>query len=408
MKVLVFAPLAHSETPFDQWLSDLDLEYFVLAPRRTRKSYAHFKNFQPFVRYWSNQEVEQTGHRLAREHEFAAVLVKDEWDVLRAARVRESSGVPGQSLASATVFRDKVAMKTQLAKAGIAVARFAPIATGLEALTFARANGFPVVIKPIDGVAGAHTHILRDAAALDAYLTNPLPPGLMIESFVAGSLYHVDGLAGPKGVQFAYSSRYVNSCLSFQKGEFSGSISLKTEDPLNQRLVEFTDRILKAMPPVERAAVHGFHAEIFVTPANELVCCEVACRVGGGRIVEQTQTEFGVNLDREVLRGQMGLASPVTQATVSRTARRFGHMFIPHGGKGLVKRLPVLGRWPWARLEKSFVAVGEQLEMEEGRRQNLASCLIEGESEAQVESRMREWNEWFLSETEIDESEASP
>ena len=400
MKVLVFAPHAYPDTPFDQWLGELDIEYFLLAPRRTRKSYAGFKNFFPFPRYWSNQNVEVTALELAREHKFDAVLAKDEWDILRSARIRERARIPGQDLASATAYRDKLVMKRLLRAGGVAVAEFAPFGHAFDAVEFTRARGFPVVVKPVAGVAGAHTRVLRDEEALREYLTEGVPPGMMIESFVAGALHHIDGLRDADGIRFACASRYVNSCLSFQTDEYSGSVRLAAGDPLEARLVKFSEKILAALPPVHGEKLHAFHAEVFVTPDDRLVACEIACRTGGGRIVEQTEMEFGLNLDREWWRAELGLKPSAPRPPAH--GRRFGHMFIPHQGVGTVTRLPALGKFPWARAEKSFVKVGETLEAEEGRRQNLASCILEGADDAQLEDRMREWNDWFRKETVIE------
>lgn len=78
--------------------------------------------------------------------------------VLPAARVREACGIPGTSVRTVFLCRDKPSMKEELREAGIPCARSTGGARVHPLLEFARETGFPVVVKPraAAGASGAH------------------------------------------------------------------------------------------------------------------------------------------------------------------------------------------------------------------------------------------------------------
>ncbi len=76
---------------------------------------------------------------------------------MTAARVREACSIPGTSVRTAFLCRDKPAMKQVLREAGVPCARSTGAAS-LEAVrSFASEVGYPLIIKPPDG-AGAVRH----------------------------------------------------------------------------------------------------------------------------------------------------------------------------------------------------------------------------------------------------------
>ena len=71
--------------------------------------------------------------------------------------------------------------------------------------------------------------------------------------------------------------------------------------PLRKRLIDFTKLILTALPTPN---ITTFHAEIFHTPEDELVFCEIASRTGGVRIREMLRHAFDVDLDQLWIQAQ--------------------------------------------------------------------------------------------------------
>jgi hypothetical protein len=77
--------------------------------------------------------------------------------VLAAARVRESLGIPGTSVRTAYLCRDKPAMKEVLREGGVATAASLGSADPERILGFARDIGYPLIVKPPAAAGAAGT-----------------------------------------------------------------------------------------------------------------------------------------------------------------------------------------------------------------------------------------------------------
>ncbi len=105
------------------------------------------------------------------------------------AQARAMAGIPGMSIAVAQNFRDKATMKDVLRNAGVPVARHQRVTSAADLWSFVAEVGFPVVVKPPDGLGAAATWRLEspeDAnAALSRFQPSPSDP-FQAEEFVVG------------------------------------------------------------------------------------------------------------------------------------------------------------------------------------------------------------------------------
>ncbi len=85
---------------------------------------------------------------------------------------------------------------------------------------------------------------------------------------------------------------------------------LDESDPLFAVLRQRTEQVVAALPAAPEHLL--FHAEFFRTPRGDTVLCEIACRPGGGEIVEMMEHAFGVNLYEAALKGQAGRYDEIT------------------------------------------------------------------------------------------------
>ncbi|MGQ0765562.1 MAG: ATP-grasp domain-containing protein [Gemmatimonadota bacterium] len=103
--------------------------------------------------------------------------------------VREAMGIDGMSVEAASNFRDKARMKTLLRGAGLPCARHRLAASVDDAVAFAEASGFPVVVKPPAGAGAISTFRIDGIDSLRAAIT-ATPPGvdqpMLLEEFVTG------------------------------------------------------------------------------------------------------------------------------------------------------------------------------------------------------------------------------
>ncbi|MGH9117614.1 MAG: ATP-grasp domain-containing protein, partial [Acidimicrobiales bacterium] len=78
--------------------------------------------------------------------------------VMTAAEVREACGIPGTSVHTTFLCRDKPAMKEALRAAGVPTARSTGASSGVEVRAFAAEVGFPLIVKPTTGAGASGTH----------------------------------------------------------------------------------------------------------------------------------------------------------------------------------------------------------------------------------------------------------
>lgn len=78
--------------------------------------------------------------------------------IMPTARVREACGIPGTSVRTAFLCRDKPAMKQVLREAGVPCARSIGSASREEIEAFAREVGYPLIVKPRDGAGASGTY----------------------------------------------------------------------------------------------------------------------------------------------------------------------------------------------------------------------------------------------------------
>src|SRR5712691_12552578 len=105
------------------------------------------------------------------------------------AQVRQACAIPGTSVETAWLCRDKPSMKQALREAGVPTAASAAVASAAEALAFAEQVGFPLILKPRSGAGAAGTMRADDAAGLERALGvfgGQGTESIAVEEFVEG------------------------------------------------------------------------------------------------------------------------------------------------------------------------------------------------------------------------------
>src|SRR6266542_1321138 len=87
-----------------------------------------------------------------------------EAQTLATAQVREACTIPGTSVRTAWLCRDKPSMKQALREAGVPTAASTAAASAAEVHAFAEQVGFPLILRPRSG-AGASGAARADSAA---------------------------------------------------------------------------------------------------------------------------------------------------------------------------------------------------------------------------------------------------
>lgn len=392
---LAFVDSDHADTPYDAWAAGAGARLTLLVSAEKYPQYAHLPEARPITGYHEGGELELAALESAGGQRPSAVLARGEGDVLRAARLRELLDVPGQHWDSAQAFRDKVLMKTILRERGIAVPQFAPVRVAFDLFGFIREHGYPVVVKPAYGSGSTGTHILHEEADLGALLRAGLPEHAEVETFVEGRMYIVDGLLTHGRLAAAYVSHYLNDCLSFRSGDYLGAAQLTGDDPLVPRLTRYAEQVLAALPTPECTT---FHLEVFLTPDDRLVLCEVASRTGGALTGAAIRVCNGFDLDERWFAAQLG--GPAAPGEAVREAVRGAE---PGRAAGWVVFYPEHGRLAalpgdppdFVVEQRLHGTVGESYQGGQKSGKFLCGYVITGRDAAEVAQHADELAAWY-------------
>lgn len=112
-------------------------------------------------------ELERVVRWLQQRVRIARLEAVVEAHVMAAAQVREACGIPGTSVRTTYLCRDKPAMKDALRKAGVPCAASLGSNDTNEIRLFAERVGYPLIVKPRDAAGASGTFKCRDAHELD-------------------------------------------------------------------------------------------------------------------------------------------------------------------------------------------------------------------------------------------------
>ena len=113
-------------------------------------------------------EVERVCRWLQQRVKIDRLEATIEAHVMCAAKVREILGIPGTSVETTFLCRDKPTMKEHLRKHGIPCAQSLGSGDVYEIREFAKQVGFPLILKPRDGAGASGTVRVDDFAQLEA------------------------------------------------------------------------------------------------------------------------------------------------------------------------------------------------------------------------------------------------
>jgi hypothetical protein len=261
------------------------------------------------------KEVRSLSAWLIREYGADRIITVHEKAMMLAAELRGEFGLPGLDIETTRLFRDKVRMKQAIIDAHAArVPFFVPLQSTDDLRTVDWSRG-PKVIKSCFGAGAQDIHVVDTLDAADALVRRLDLTGdsYELEEFIQGSMYHCDAVIQHGEIRFAAVSEYLSKPGDFTPGGMGGSVLLDPDDLLAKRVLDLNEKVLKALGLHEGVT----HLEVFHTPEDNLVFCEVAARPGGGGIDRIVERSYGINIVEASLRLQAGLdleQEPLTEA----------------------------------------------------------------------------------------------
>lgn len=235
----------------------------------------------------------------ARTRHMDRVVALDEFDMENVAALREHLRLPGIGLTTIRYFRDKLAMRQQARESGILVPEFIHILNYDDLRDFMGYVAGPWLLKPRSQAAGIGMKKIQSPEELWPCLDQlgDRQSEYLLEQFIPGSVFHVDGIVAERAVLFAEAHAYGAPPLdvSHQGGVFT-TRTLARDSADAVALKEIHVKLIQGL-----GLIRGVTHSEFLKAHNDnrFYFLEVAARVGGAYISNMVETATGINLWRE-------------------------------------------------------------------------------------------------------------
>jgi biotin carboxylase len=268
---------------------------------------------------WQMDDVIKSVSYVARTEQLDRIVPLDDFDLEKAAALREHLRVPGLGETTTRYFRDKLAMRMQAQEAGIRVPDFVHVLNHERLRQYMARVPAPWLLKPRFEASATGIRKLNTPAelwpALDAL--GDRQSFHLLERYIPGDIYHVDSIVYDGDIQFSIANRYGAPPLDVaHDGGIFTTRTLPRGTAQEQALQAANRAVLRALK-LPRGVAHtefiGSHQD------GELYFLETAARVGGANIVELIEAATGLNLwaewaKIEVAGGKQPYHAPLARA----------------------------------------------------------------------------------------------
>jgi len=219
--------------------------------------------------------------------------------IMPIAKVREAAGIPGTTVRTAFLCRDKPAMKEVLREGGIPCAQSTGASNAQEVFEFAETVGFPLILKPRDGAGASGATRVDSMADTEAALKSfGGARSIAVEEFIEGHEGFYDTLTLDGDVQHEFVSHYYPNVLEAMRTrwispQFVATNRLDAVEAYNELKV-MGHKVVKLLG-IETSATH---MEWFYGPKG-LKFSEIGCRPPGVRAWDLYNVGNDMDLYRE-------------------------------------------------------------------------------------------------------------
>ena len=248
---------------------------------------------------WNLDHLIQGFSHLMQTRKVDAVIALDDYDVEKAALIRETFRIPGMGQTTHRYFRDKLAMRQKARDTGINVPEFTAVFNNDEVNRFVEKIPAPWVLKPRSEASASGIKKLQSKDALWNAL-NDLGEErhlFLLESFKPGDVYHVDSLTFNKEIVFTSASKYLAPPMqvSHEGGVFRTKTLGRYSDEF-KALDEANTKVLSNFGLMNGAT----HTEFIRSKEDgKYYFLETSSRVGGAHIPDLVEASSNINIWRE-------------------------------------------------------------------------------------------------------------
>jgi biotin carboxylase len=242
----------------------------------------------------------------ARTRKIDRIVALDEFDMENVSAIREHLRIPGIGLTTVRYFRDKLAMRARAEEAGVLVPEFVHVLNHDELREFMARVPAPWLLKPRSQASGIGMKKIYQPDQLWPWLDKlgDEQSHFLLEQFIPGSVFHVDGVISEREVLFADAHAYGVPPLDVSH---AGGV-------FTTRTLERDSEDAKALQAVNKKLIESLglrrgvtHAEFLKADVDgKLYFIEIAARVGGAYISDVVEAASGINLWREWAKLEVG------------------------------------------------------------------------------------------------------
>jgi len=248
---------------------------------------------------WNLDHLVQGFSHLMKTRKINAVIALDDYDVEKAALIREIFRIPGMGQTTHRYFRDKLAMRQKAKDSGINVPEFTAVFNNNEVENFISKVPAPWVLKPRSEASASGIKKLKNKEELWEALE-----GLgeerhlfLLESFKPGDVYHVDSLTFNKQIVFTSASKYLAPPM--QVSHEGGVFRTKTLGRYSEEFTALDAANAKVL--LNFGLLNGATHTEFIRGKEDgkWYFLETSSRVGGAHIPDLVEASSNINIWRE-------------------------------------------------------------------------------------------------------------
>jgi biotin carboxylase len=233
--------------------------------------------------------------RLFVYRKFERIVPLDEFDLETAALAREHLRLPGMGQTATRYFRDKLAMREGARRGWVAVPEFSSVANHDALWKFMSSTEGPWLLKPRWSASAIGIARIEKPEEVWPVLERmgDEASNHLLERFVPGEIYHVEGISWEGEVLWALAHKYgAPPMQTMHQGGVFTTRTLEREAEEAVALREIHARTLKALGVTTGVT----HSEFIRAKADgKFYFLETAARVGGAFIAEVVEFASGVN-----------------------------------------------------------------------------------------------------------------
>jgi hypothetical protein len=245
---------------------------------------------------WNPEHMLLSVAYLCRTIRIDRIIPLDDFDLEKAAMLREHLRIPGLGETETRYFRDKLAMRMRAAESGIPVPEFTST-INYEAITRYLENvQGPWVLKPrlMAGAIGIRKFHDQQDVWQRIHSLGDQQSYFVLERFVPGEVFHVDSIWFGGEMRYAVASGYGAPPLHVSHaGDVFTSRLLRRGSDEDRALQWMNERVLKAFGMVQGVSHTEF---IRAHEDGSLYFLETSARVGGAHISDLIEAATSINM----------------------------------------------------------------------------------------------------------------